>query len=150
MSNRSHYGSTRALAGPPSERGVYPQNNSASSSRAAILLAVLLVFFQGAQATAQPVCKPVPTVRDVAFSETINLRRFWTAVVHVDASKCATVSGLFALGFVRLAENGLDLEFAEPFFWRPGPTSVRVEFWADEAVHNYWIDEVATCPCRAN
>ncbi len=70
--------------------------------------------------------------------------------MHVDASRCATVTGLFALGFVRLAENGPDLEFAEPFFWQPEQTKVRVEFWADEAVHKYWISDVATCPCRGN
>jgi hypothetical protein len=119
-------------------------------SRASILAAALLLFLPGATVAAQPVCKPALTVKDVNFTETINLKRVWKAVVHVDASRCATVSGLFALGFVRLAENGPDLEFAEPFFWQPGPTRVRVEFWADEAVHKYWIEDVAACPCRAN
>ena len=117
---------------------------------ASIGVAALLILLQATQATAQPICKPVLTIRDVALSHVVNLKRFWTAVVHADASKCATVSGLFAIGFVRLAENGPDLEFAEPFFWRPGPTSVRVEFWADEAVHKYWIEEVAACPCRTS
>ena len=89
-------------------------------------------------------------VKDVGFSEMINLKRFWTATVDVDASRCVTASGLFALTFVRLAENAPDLEFAEPFIWREAQTRIRVEFWADEAVHNYWIGEVATCPCRGN
>ena len=124
---------------------------SSASALASVLMAALLVFAQGVQATAQPVCKPVMTIRDANFSEPINLKRYWTAVVHVDASRCATVTGgLFALGFVRLAENGPDLEFAEPFFWQPEQTKVRVEFWVDEAVHKYWISDVAACPCRGN
>lgn len=114
------------------------------------LVAALVLFSQGTQAAAQPVCKPVLTVKEASFSEAINLRRYWTAMVHVDASRCATVSGLFALGFVRLAENGPDLEFAESFFWQPDQTRVRVEFWVDEAVHKYWINDVATCPCRGS
>ena len=117
-------------------------------ARTSILTATLLVFLQGTQVAAQSVCKPALTVRNVGFSEAVNLRRFWTATVDVDASQCTTVSGLYSLGFVRTAESGLDQEFAQPFFWRPGQTSVRVEFWVDEAVHKYWIDEVAACPCR--
>ena len=117
-------------------------------SRASILTATLLLLLQGTQAVAQPLCKPALTVRNVGFSEAVNLRRFWTATVDVDASQCATASGLYSLGFVRTAESGLDQEFAQPFFWRPGQASVRVEFWVDEAVHKYWIGEVATCPCR--
>jgi len=115
-----------------------------------MLVAALLVFSQGTLAAAEPVCKPVLMVKDVGFSEMINLKRFWTATVDVDASRCATSSGLFALAFVRLAENAPDLEFAEPLFWQPGQTRVRVEFWADEAVHKYWVSDVAACPCRGN
>ena len=119
-------------------------------SRATILAAALLVLLQGSQVAAQPVCKPALTVKDVGLSQIINLRRLWTATVHVDASRCATSSGLFALGFVRLAENGRDLTFEEPLFWRLAPTTVRIEFWADEAVHDYWISDLAACPCRGN
>lgn len=114
------------------------------------LAATLLVFAQGAQAAAQPACKPALTIREASFSQPINLKRYWTAVVDVDASRCATVTGLFALGFVRLAENGPDLEFAKPFFWQPKQTKIKVEFWVDEAVHKYWISDVAACPCRSN
>jgi hypothetical protein len=119
-------------------------------SRASMLAAALVIPLQATQAIAQPICKPELTVKEVSFSQPVNLRRFWTAVVHADGSKCATASGLFAIGFVRLAENAPDLQFAEPFFWRQGAASVRVEFWADEAVDKYWIDEVASCPCRGN
>jgi hypothetical protein len=138
-----------AFTGPKTS-AVHRQHYSSSSVLASVLMAALLVFAQGVQAAAQPVCKPLMTVRDAHFSEPVNLKRYWTAVVQVDASRCATVSGLFALGFVRLAENGPDLEFAEPFLWQPEQTKVRVEFWVDEAVHKYWISDVATCPCRGN
>ena len=80
-------------------------------TRASILAAALLVLLQATQVVAQPVCKPVLTVRGVGYSGSINLRRFWTASVDVDASQCATSSGLYSLGFVRTAEDGLDLEF---------------------------------------
>jgi len=120
--------------------------NSLVSTLAAALLAAL----PGTQAVAQPVCRPVLAVNNADFSQVFNLRRYWTATVHVDASRCATSTGLFAIGFVRLAGNGPDLEFAQPFVWQPGQTSVRVEFWADEAVHKYWISDVATCPCRGD
>ena len=117
-------------------------------SRAFIMAATFLAFLPGTQVAAQPVCKPALTIRNVGLSEAVNLRRFWTATLDVDASQCTTASGLYSLGFVRTAENGLDQEFAQPFIWRPGQTSVRVEFWVDEAVHKYWVGEVATCPCR--
>ena len=137
------------LLGGPATGAVHRQYFSSALARASTL-AALLLFAQAVQAAAQPACKPVMTVRDASLSEPINLKRYWTAVVHVDASRCATMTGLFALGFVRLAENGPDLEFAESFFWQPQQTKVRVEFWVDEAVHKYWIGEVAACPCRGN
>ena len=49
-----------------------------------------------------------------------------------------------------MPENGPDLEFAKPFFWQPKQTKIKVEFWVDEAVHKYWISDVAACPCRSN
>jgi hypothetical protein len=119
-------------------------------SRTSILAAALLLVLQGTQVAAQSICKPAVTIKNVGFSEVVNLRRFWTATVHVDASQCTSKSGLYSLGFVRTAEHGLNLTFARPFIWQPGQTSIRVEFWADEAVDEYWIGEVATCPCRAD
>ena len=77
-----------------------------SMSRASILTATLLVLLQGTQVAAQPVCKPAVTVRNVGFSEAVNLRRFWTAIVDVDASQCTTASGFYSLGFVRTAASG--------------------------------------------
>ena len=100
-----------------------------------------------AQAVAETLCRPQIAVGNVQFSEPVNLRRYWTASVSVDASKCAASSGFFSLGFQRHADSAVDLEFTEPFIWRDRETAVRVEFWADEAVGRYWIADVAVCPC---
>ena len=120
-----------------------------SAQRLIALTLTFLAFLHWGQATAQPLCRPDVGIKSVHFSEVMNLKRFWTATMNVDASGCATSSGLFALGFIRLSETAPDLEFAEPFIWRSGQMSVRVEFWADEAVDRYWIADVAACPCHS-
>ena len=113
-----------------------------------VLVLTFWAFLHAGEAIAQPLCRPEIAIKSVHFSEMMNLKRFWTATVNVDASGCATTSGLLALGFVRLSETAPDLQFAEPFMWRSGQMSVRVDFWADEAVDRYWIADVASCPCR--
>src|SRR5260221_4051889 len=55
-----------------------------------ILPAVMLACMGAEQTAAQPVCKPALTVKQVGFSEMINLRRIWTASIDVDASRCTT------------------------------------------------------------
>ena len=114
----------------------------------AAVLAMPLIVLGGPNVAAGPDCKPMLTVGQVSFSLPTNLLRYWSATVAVDASRCANSSGLFALGFSRLAENAPDLEFVEPFMWRAAETKVRVEFWVDEAVQSYWIADVASCRCR--
>ena len=114
-----------------------------------IALATLFACLGAGQINAQPICKPAITVKQVAFSEMINLKRIWTASLEVDASSCATTSGLYSIGFVRRAENAPEAAFVEPFIWRLGQTRVVVEFWADESVERYWIENVASCPCRS-
>jgi hypothetical protein len=120
-----------------------------SAQRSTALTLSFLAFLHAGEAIAQPLCRPEIAIKSVHFSEMVNLKRFWTATVNVDASRCAASSGLFALGFIRLSETAPDLEFSEPFFWHAGKMDVRVEFWADEAVERYWIAEVSPCPCRA-
>ena len=102
-----------------------------------------------AHAAGQPVCKPVLAVKDVRFSamQPPTMERRWTAVVSVDASHCATTAGRFELGFSRLKENGMEVDFREKFVWSTPSVSIGVDFWADEAVENYWIDSVQACPC---
>ena len=72
------------------------------------------------QAAGQPLCKPVLGFRDVRFSamQPPTLERKWTAVLSVDASRCATTSGRFGILFTRLKENGMDIDFQEQFTWK--------------------------------
>jgi hypothetical protein len=113
-------------------------------------LVALCASLNAAPVAAQAVCRPTLTVKEESFSKMFNLRRIWTASLDIDASRCATTSGLFSIRFIRLAENAPDLTFTEPFIWQLGQGRIRVEFWANEAVHRYWIEEVAVCPCRSN
>jgi hypothetical protein len=76
------------------------------------------------------------------------LERTWTAVLSVDASRCATASGRFGIIFSRMKENAPETDFIEHFTWKPGAMEVSVNFWADEAVEGYWLNDVAACPCR--
>jgi putative MATE family efflux protein len=113
------------------------------------LLAGSIALVSGTPAVAQPTCRPALAFKQVAFSAmTPTLERKWTAVLSVDASRCATTSGRFEIAFTRLKEYGIELDFREQFMWRPASVEVSVDFWADEAVGGYWLDNVAPCPCR--
>ena len=76
------------------------------------------------------------------------MERKWTAVLTVDASRCATTSGRFEIVFSRRKETGLEFEFQEQFTWKPALVEVSIDFWADEAVAGYWLHNVVPCPCR--
>ena len=119
-------------------------------SCAAWLATCIIAFIGVAQAAGGPICKPTLVVKDVQFSpmQPPTLERKWTAVLSVDASLCATTSGRFEIVFSRLKENGVEIEFREQFMWRPDSVEVTVDFWADEAVEGYWLDNGAACPCR--
>ena len=115
------------------------------------LLAVAIGLIGMAPAVGQQVCRPTLAVTEVKFSkwQLPSMERRWTAVVSVDASRCATNSGgYFEMGFSRLKENGMELEFREQFIWLPPSVLVGVDFWADEAVERYWVDNVTPCTCR--
>jgi hypothetical protein len=114
------------------------------------LLAGSIGLISVTQAVGQPTCKPDLAVKEVRFSEMtpLALERKWTAVLSVDASRCATTSGRFEIIFSRLKENGIEIEFQKQFMWRPGEVEVSVDFWADEAVERYWLANIAACPCR--
>jgi len=101
-------------------------------------------------AAAGPTCKPALTFTEVRFSETQfeTMQRQWTALLLVDASRCATASGRFAIMFTRQKEGAPEYDFAEPFVWKPGLTEVSVDFWADEVVEGYRLTGIAACPCR--
>jgi hypothetical protein len=102
------------------------------------------------QAAAQAVCRPKLTITDVQFSDMIppTLERKWTATVMVDASRCAAnASGYFDLGISRLKEAGPEIDFRNRFIWLAPSVKIGVDFWADEAVERYWIDNTTPCIC---
>jgi hypothetical protein len=114
------------------------------------LLAGSIGLISMTQAISQQRCWPALAFKEIRFSEMKppTLERKWTAVLSVDASRCATTSGHFEIVFSRLKENGIEIEFREQFMWRPDSVEVSVGFWADEAVERYWLNNVAACPCR--
>ena len=113
----------------------------------ATLLATALILGGIVPAAGGPLCKPALTVQAIGFSDMHQWRRRWTAYIAVDASRCASASGPFAIDFVRLKEDAPDLRFREPFTWTPGQVEATTIFAADEAVLSYSI-EAAACPCR--
>jgi len=117
-------------------------------SRFSALLAGIVVLFSVTQTVGQTLCKPVLTSKEVRFSDIRAQQRAWTALLAVDASRCATTFGRFSINFTRLKETGPDLLFTEQFAWSPGQVEVSLDFWADEAVGDYSIGYVASCPCR--
>ena len=127
---------------------VAPDNPRFRFATAFALLAASLAAT--APAAAAPVCKPAFTVKDVRFSEAHpeTMQRTWTALLSVDAGRCATISGRFEIVFTRLKENAPEIDFFGPFVWRPGVMDVSVEFWADEAVEAYRLTGIAACPCK--
>jgi hypothetical protein len=113
------------------------------------LLAGSIGLISVTQAIGRPTCRPALAFKEVRFSEMKpTLERKWTAVLSVDASRCATTSGRFEIAFSRSKEMGIEIEFREQFMWRPDAVEVSVDFWADEAVEGFWLNTVAACPCR--
>jgi hypothetical protein len=101
-------------------------------------------------AAGQPACRPVLGLKQVRFSpmQPTTMARTWTAVVSVDASRCAAnSSGHFDIVFSQLKETAPDSEFRERFVWQAPAVEVGVDFSADEAVAGYRVDTVAPCPC---
>ena len=114
------------------------------------LLAGLAATTSVTQALGQQACKPTLAFGEVQFSDMQppTLERKWTAIVSVDAASCAASStGYFDIVFTRLKEGAPEIEFRERFKWVPISVRVAVDFWADEAVERYWIDNVTSCPC---
>jgi hypothetical protein len=113
-------------------------------------LAGIIGLISVTEAAGQQACRPTLAFAEVQFSEMqpSTLERKWSAVVSVDASRCAANSaGSFQVVFSRLKEIGPDLEFREQFTWRPPSVTVAVDFAADEAVERYWIANITPCPC---
>jgi hypothetical protein len=105
------------------------------------------------QAFGQPSCRPTLAFREVAFSpmQPPTMQRKWTAVVSVDASRCAANSkGRFEIVFARLQEFGPDTESREEFTWAAPGVNIALDFAPTEAVQSYRIGKIAPCPCAAD
>jgi hypothetical protein len=114
------------------------------------LLAGIIGLVGVTQAVGQQSCRPALVVKEVQFTEMQppTRKRTWTAVVSVDASRCASnSSGSFEIVFTRLKENGPELDFRERFAWQSPAVNVAVDFAADEAVQRYRVDNVSPCAC---
>jgi hypothetical protein len=113
------------------------------------LLAASIGLVSVTQSVARQMCRPALAFKEVRFSKMKppTLERKWTAVLSVDASRCATTSGPFGIVFSRLKEIGPEIEFQEQFIWKPDLVEVSVDFWADEAVAEYRLSNIAACPC---
>jgi hypothetical protein len=119
-------------------------------SHISVLLAGIVGLTSATTAVGGQPCRPALAFKEVDFSQmqAPTLERKWTAVVSVDASRCAANSaGYFEIVFTRLKEIGPDLEFREQFIWLPTSVKVGVDFAADEAVGRYRIDNVTPCAC---
>ncbi|HEY2137202.1 MAG TPA: hypothetical protein VGH49_15025, partial [Xanthobacteraceae bacterium] len=106
-------------------------------SCAAVLATGIIGSAGVTHAVGQQMCRPALAIKDIGFSpmQPPTLERRWTAVVSVDASRCAESStGTFEIVFTRLKETGPDSEFRQRFGWQPPSVKAGVDFWADEAV----------------
>jgi hypothetical protein len=43
--------------------------------------------------------------------------------------------------------TGYELNFRERFIWLALSVKIGMDFWADEAVERYWIENVTSCKC---
>lgn len=102
-----------------------------------------------APAYGQQTCWPILSVKQPRLSDTmINLKRYWSASLEVNASSCIESSGTFELRVSRSKENAWDFTFTEPVAWNTRQTDVVIELWADEAVLDYRIGRIRPCTCR--
>jgi hypothetical protein len=116
-----------------------------------LLYLAALVGLAGAAHASEPACRPALTFKDVRLSpmRAPGLERAWTAVVSIDASRCAANStGHYEIVLTRVKENAPDLEFRERFVWSPPTVQAAVDLAADEAVGRYSIDNITPCRCR--
>ena len=100
------------------------------------LLAGIFGFASFTHPSAEPLCRPALTIKQVAFSpmQPPTMRRTWTAVVAFDASGCAAdARGHFQIVFTRLQEFGPDSESREECTWAAPEVTVTSNGAATEA-----------------
>lgn len=129
-------------------------SKSGRSGRAArarlALLACAMSLMSVTQALGQPTCSPTLAIAEVHYSamQLPRTERTWTATVTADPSGCLTPSGQFDIVFSIERESGPDIQVRQAFAWRAGSVRITREFWLDEAVAAYRVENVAPCPCR--
>lgn len=115
-----------------------------------VVLAAIVGLSGTTPGLAERMCKPALAFKEIRFSpmQEPARERTWSAVLSVDALRCATASGRFEIGFSREKENAMDAAFRAPFTWEPDLVEVSVDFAADEAVGRFWLGRIESCPCR--
>jgi len=118
-------------------------------ARVPAVAALPAILMAATPSWAEPVCKPTIVFTEARYAEMKlpKLQRTWTAAFSVDASRCATSSGSFSILFRVWKENAPDIEYAESFQWLSGLNVIAKEFWVDEAVGAYTVNNVAPCRC---
>jgi hypothetical protein len=127
-----------------------PGGKNMSARWVLVALTGTIAVLSGTQALGQQACKPTMMFIEVRYSamQLPKLHRTWTAVLSVDASQCQTLSGRFEIVYSMEKETAPDYEVREELTWLPGSTKVSKEFWIDEAVAAYRVDNIGPCPCR--
>lgn len=98
---------------------------------------------------AQQVCWPILSVKQPRLSDTmINMKRYWSATLEVNAVSCIESAGTFDLHIMRSKENAREFTFTEPVVWNTRQTDIVIELWADEAVLDYRVGRSLPCTCR--
>ncbi|HXE87685.1 MAG TPA: hypothetical protein VN524_12930 [Hyphomicrobiaceae bacterium] len=116
------------------------------------LTAVPLILMSATQGWSQPICRPTLAFTEAHYAPTKlpKLERKWTVAFTVDASPCATSSGSFSILFTVWNENAPDIEYVETLQWVPNLNVISKEFWADEAVGAYRLNDIAPCTCSSS
>jgi hypothetical protein len=130
-----------------------PSNVNAGTRHARAARAVFtcwMLLLDAAQAAQVLACKPLLAAGDVTINRESPVSAFeWKLAVVADASHCATRSGMFEIDFISIQEySPVELQFTGRFQWKEGQFEVSLELSADEAVIEYRIGFVASCPCR--
>src|SRR4051794_19535709 len=112
MIDRSVVISKQLFEGPPRAAAwrawLTAMLTAAAKAAAVLAAAAVLIGFSSAPGLCKVVCKPVITVKSVQLSEPEGLQRLWSAVLEVDAGRCASSSGQFEIDFTRGKEMSLD------------------------------------------
>ena len=113
------------------------------------LTAVSLILMVATESWSQPICRPTLAFTEAHYApmKLPKLERTWTASFTVDASPCAAQSGTFSILFTVWKENAPDIEFVEAFRWAPNLNVITKEFWIDEEVGAFKVNDITGCTC---